>query len=164
MKFNFRSQAGICTFYLSHLSSLKNQRRGLPHVGVVDSSKVIRTGSWSLYNAGPKLSTVLNEIVGEENVKSMVDGLPVEGSILVPKSRGVSRATSGNSMSAVQMEMPSLFELESDSHMAWYALKSPPMINGLLQKNKRKISSAVLSPFEVYAEIKSSVGEVDVDI
>ena len=73
-RFDFRSRAAICTFHSSHLSSLKIQRSGLPDVGVADSSKDIRTVGSSLPNSGTNLSASLNEIVGEENVKSMVDG------------------------------------------------------------------------------------------
>ena len=83
----------------------------------------------------------------EEKVRSMVEGLPVDGSILVPRSGGVRSATSGNSIRAVQIELPALFESVKDSHIESCALKSPPMTKWPVCENKLKISSLVLLPF-----------------
>ena len=52
---------------------------------------------------------------GEENVKSMVDVLPVDGSIRVGRSLGVLRTRESWSRRKLEVEMPALLAVVFDS-------------------------------------------------
>jgi hypothetical protein len=71
-----------------------------------------------------------SERAGDEKMRSMVDLWPELGLILVPKSFGVMRETSGLSIRVVAMAFPAKFSGAFDSHRLWCAVKSPARIKG----------------------------------
>ena len=91
----------------------------------------------------------------EAIVKSIVDGLPEEGSILVPRLRGVRRHMELLLSSASAMDLPALLGWESLSHMVWWPLKSPPIRVGFCLLKKGSMSVTSQSPLGTYMEIRS---------
>jgi hypothetical protein len=52
----------------------------------------------------------------KEMMRSMVEGFPDDGLILVPGSFGVTMAASGSSVITVQMDLPAFLSVALDSH------------------------------------------------
>lgn len=99
------------------------------------------------------------ESIAEAKDKSIVECLFVERLVCVQKSFGVSRTTSGNSISIFHIDLPPVFGIVVLSQRWWCELKSLiPIMTGLLRENNREISSGELSPLGAYAEIDSKDG------
>ena len=72
----------------------------------------------------------------DSSVRSMVDGLPDLGSILVLRFLGVDNSKSDLSSSIWTTALPHVFGVVLLSQRGWWPLKSPPSMTLLLFDNK----------------------------
>jgi hypothetical protein len=80
-----------------------NPSKALPDVTLAESLIVFRIGRWLLLNSSSSVYSELS-VITDEKVRSLVDGLPVERSIRIPKPGGFRSVKSVESISAVQID------------------------------------------------------------
>lgn len=132
---------------MGHFYFSKIHFGGLFGEGMEFAFSVVMMGRSSLSEKGPMEEVAFRARWDEEMMRSMVDDFPDDGLILVPRSFCVTIFASGWSVITVQMDLPALLSvLASDSHRLCWALKSPAIMKGSEEVNKRFSSSREQSP------------------
>jgi hypothetical protein len=106
-------------FQLGHFALGRNHEGDMEADLMGCAFSVVMMGRWSLPEKRHRELEAFKARLEDEMMRSMVDGFPDDGLILVPRSFGVMIVASGWSVIAAKMDLPARFSVELDSHELW---------------------------------------------